>query len=213
MSLFLWICFGNVCLTSLVSPVSLPVTHWQVSVMSDRLLKFLEFFWHFNTVVGKAWTCWIGCQWYLVYWGLPCWLLVRGYSHQCNELIQGNKLSRESEFRELLPCLGTFHTAERLLWGEGKYLWGSVAGNIWLLALGQTAIEKSMVNRGDYARALWNASVCWSNVDTNFQKVLDSKRVWCLWLVEINSYFERWEGCPRRHGSHHIRQRRRNILI
>ena len=53
-------------------------------------------------------------------------------------------------------------------------------GNIWLVALGQTAIEKSMVNGGEYARALWNASSCWSNVDTTVQKVLDSKRVWCL---------------------------------
>ena len=37
-----------------------------------------------------------------------------------------------------------------------------------------------MVNGGDHARALWNESSCWSNVDTTFQRVLDSKRVWCL---------------------------------
>ena len=51
---------------------------------------------------------------------------------------------------------------------------------LWLVALGQTAIEKSIVNGGEYARALWNASFCWSNVDATFQKVIDSKRVWCL---------------------------------
>ena len=58
------------------------------------------------------------------------------------------QLLRPVEFKSLILCLGTFHTAKTLLKCTGKCLEGSGAENMWLEAgvYGPTVIQNSILN-------------------------------------------------------------------
>ena len=66
------------------------------------------------------------------------------------------QLLRPAEFKNLVLCLGTFHTAKTLLKCTGKSLEGSGAENVWLEAgvYGPTVIQNSILNGGHYSRSL-----------------------------------------------------------
>ena len=66
------------------------------------------------------------------------------------------QLMRPEEFKCLVICLRTFHTAKTLLKCCGKCLNGSGAEHIWLETgmFGPTVIEDSILNGGHYSRSL-----------------------------------------------------------
>ena len=56
------------------------------------------------------------------------------------------ELLRPAEFKNLVLCLGTFHTAKTLLTCTGKSLEGSGAENVWLEAGGVWSNSDSELN-------------------------------------------------------------------
>ena len=66
------------------------------------------------------------------------------------------QLLRPVEFKSLILCLGTFHTAKTLLKYTGKCLEGSGAENVWLEAgvYGPTVIQNSILNGHHYSHSL-----------------------------------------------------------